>query len=205
MTAFLRFLWPCLLLGSLAHAEYFSDYVREPVAPPPGKEYGASYLGRYFSGGFDHWLALDFHGRLQRHWALGVGVGGSLAGDAIDGRVSGLWFPSGKLQKNGYEDWLSLSAGSLIRNSPGSRDCFDFDTGVAVSCNEWTTGPWIGLSYGRDIAPMETVGMGFRLSMEVAYVLGSALSRSGTPSMAAGVGTRLGNLMVTFQVGGFLF
>jgi len=177
-----------------SHAEYFSDYEQEKPTPPPSLEWGADYLGRWSAGGYDHWLDANISFRLNRHWDLPISIETPLGSLGISGLVAGRWFPTGRLQKDGYEDWLQLGVGAITTKSPWDPSC--------ESCTEWRVGPQVDFAYGRDILPWEKSPLGFRLGVDAAWVFGNVLTRS-TTGIFGLPQTKLGNLILSLRIGCF--
>ncbi|HSQ42036.1 MAG TPA: hypothetical protein VLM37_07145 [Fibrobacteraceae bacterium] len=152
-----------------------------------------SYAGRWSTGGLDHWVLLDGLRRIHRHWAIPVGMSTQIGNLGFDAAAGLRWFPTGKLSRYGYEDWLQFQGGKLWMKVPWGSE----------NDRQFRSAPYISLAYGRDIQPWPKAPLGLRLSLDFAYVLGEVLSRdvSGNDDMP----TQSGNIILSLHIGGILW
>ena len=195
----------CLSLVATSAADYLSDYQIPVQQPVPVWEGGLDYVPTWATFNVDHWLELQGAWRPDRHVAVTGDARVWMGGLGTMASVGVRWLPSGKLRKDGYEDWLQGGVGAMVRKAARQpqQQCVNLDS-LCTMDQAWTPGPALTLSFGRDLKPWDSLDLGFRLAFEVGWVFGDALAREATGVFGMS-GIRYGNLMLAMHVGGFVF
>jgi len=182
------------LAWSFAPAEYFSDYQRKPVSPPPENAWGLLYEGSWFSGAYDHGLALAYYHRLQRQVAFPITVATFINELGVHAQTGLRWFPSGNLRKDGFENFVEGDLGVLARKAPWDP---------TDSTTKWVWAPQVVVEYGRDILPWSDAKLGIRLSLFGSWAFGNKVLARSAQGVFGLSETKLGNIILGFRIGGF--